>query len=529
MNAYPIDPADLRTALGTCMKSTELQALFKGAPEGAKPVLKVLFCAAVFPEKVNEECLWANLKDMEADLGEEDLTYLIENWEGEEFKKYFSDILSSRNAPKAKIGVIRKKTSEDVDLNAEAMKRRMEMEEAEAKMINEAQEAARRKAARDLLMRRSIVAFVSVCLIAAGAIVFRNVQHKREIRKEAERAAVEKIRAEEEARREQEREKARAEQEAAAALRKQKAQEREAKDKAAREARERERAARAEADKLVRGYREKFQAVRGAFRNAVLVPWKQLAPSSRPGAIDGVFICAMPEENGQFGLYEVESKSSGEIKAFRLGDDAAPAELDFAAWQDKLKEVGGIVGNGSKMYLFVPKSEDETQLSRSVCPSQIRLGKIADLVKMLNMDVSGFSFAASVHMKGRKKAIVMEPVVFDKTLNYYDIKEKVSAAIRSSIKKPTPKKIRRTVKMYDGQVIKKQMNGIILVPKNPIHFDSRYSELREEAERQECIDGKVPEEETARYEAEVAEKTLEAMTSATVSVAVKYESPANNN
>ena len=57
MNAYPIDPADLRAALGTCMKSTELQALFKGAPEGAKPVLKVLFCAAVFPEKVNEECL----------------------------------------------------------------------------------------------------------------------------------------------------------------------------------------------------------------------------------------------------------------------------------------------------------------------------------------------------------------------------------------------------------------------------------------------------------------------------------------
>jgi hypothetical protein len=535
MNAYPIDPADLRAALGTCMKSAELQALFKGAPEGAKPVLKVLFCAAVFPEKVSEECLWANLKAMEADLDDADLTYLIENWEGEEFRKYFSDIRSSRNAPKAKIGVIRKNDDAvQVDLNAEAMKRRMEMEEAEEKMFNDAQAAVRRKAARDLLVRRAIVFSLAGCLAAAGCALFWNMQRKRAIREkaemaklEAERAGWESERAKEKALREQEREKLRKEREAAAEKRRLAAQERDARNKAAREARERELAECREAEEVKKGYREKYQSVKSCFKGAVLVPWKQLAPSARPGTVDGVFSCVVPEENWRYEIYEVTSKSSGEIKVSRLRYEAAPEEVDFAAWQDKLKKNGGVVGDGRKMYLFAPQSDGPTGLPTTsvVCPSKIRLGIVCDLVTTFSMDMSGFGFAADIRAKGCKKSVSFDPVGFEKTLGRYDIERRIAAAAEASVRKPKPRKIRRTVKMYDGKIIKKHMNGVILVPVNPVHFDSRYAELRAEAERQEYMDGKVSDEDMERYNAEVSKKVQEAFASAVIEVSIKYNTP----
>ena len=83
MNDRQFDPEDLKSALGMCMRDASLQRLYKGAPKGAKKALKILFCAAVHPEKVGSEGNWGYLKSVEGDLAKEDLEYLIMNWEGQ--------------------------------------------------------------------------------------------------------------------------------------------------------------------------------------------------------------------------------------------------------------------------------------------------------------------------------------------------------------------------------------------------------------------------------------------------------------
>ena len=110
MNDRQFDPEDLKSALGMCMRDASLQRLYKGAPEGAKKALKILFCAAVHPEKVGSEGNWGYLKSVEGDLAKEDLEYLIMNWEGQELQDYFRGLLDGVNRHKPKLGIRRNRT-----------------------------------------------------------------------------------------------------------------------------------------------------------------------------------------------------------------------------------------------------------------------------------------------------------------------------------------------------------------------------------------------------------------------------------
>lgn len=245
---YPIDPADLRTALGTSMRNAQLQRLYKEAPEGAKPVLKVLFCAEVFPEKLSREGMWANIKDLEAGLSEEDVVYLAENWEDADVREYFSQMLDAGSRPKAKIGIIRnKEPAKKVDLNAEAIKRRMALQEEQERLSREKAEMNRRKKARDLFIRRAVACSLAGCLIVIGCVLFSNMRRERMVREAARKAAQAAERAEraalaekEKREREEKIAKANLEREEEEKKRQREEQEREAKNKAEREARERE-------------------------------------------------------------------------------------------------------------------------------------------------------------------------------------------------------------------------------------------------------------------------------------------------
>ena len=523
-DVWSFDPEDLKSALGMCMREASLQRLYKGAPEGAKRALKILFCAAVHPEKVGSEGIWGYLKSVEGDLAKEDLEYLIENWEGQELQDYFRRLLDGINGHKPKLGIRRNRTGveAEVDLNAEAMKRRMAMEEEEALAQAEAASLSLRKARRDAIIRNAVVIVIFSVLAVGGGIWFMSWKKERAARLEAHRIQIEEMRAEEQRKTEAENEQKRLAREAAEAERNKMLQEREARSKAEREARKLRTQEREKEEENRRLWREKFRMADAALRSAKILLWKSLPKAERPGTVDGIFTCVLPDGNGKRRYYEVQSASDGKIKVFHITGDSAPEELEFKDWMVSLQKHGGIVSNGKAVYLFMQKVDDEAIMlpNGTVFPAELRLGELHGLVRSLNMDVNSLVFKTKVQLKSMKKTLEFEPVDFSGSIPRWKIVSRIGEDVRSAVKKPKPRSIRRTVMMYDGRVVKKQMNGVILVPKNPIVTDGNYYNLREEALRQESECGKIPQEAIERYEREVEQKIALAEKEATLVVSV---------
>lgn len=523
-----IDPSDLRDALGVSMRDPGLQRVFKGAPEGAKRVLKIRFCSAVFPERVDRQKMIANVKALDGELEREDLEYLLTCEVDEELIAHFNGLLSSGKAERKEEGrsslhVIKSGLVGAVDLNAEAIKR--QISETEVKRTKEARckaAAVRRGKKKAVTVNVTCVAVVVVALAGAwfwySSLAARRAQEEK-ARIEAKQAQEAEMQRQEAERRQeterQERERAaRKEQEKARRIKA------EAERKARREAEASKRQAKLQAEEK-RQEKEslalkRFESVRKLFRNAKPLAWRTLEKTRRPGAVDGIFHCALPKANGGCDLFAVESSSDGSIKVMSVGEKES-SEMPYAEWNNKLQAYGGLIHDGVKVYLFLPKAQDACQLPpNDFDPSQIRLGELVGLVRDFWMDMIGFSFECRVTCKGLKNAISISKTSFGHYVSCYDVTSKIKEAVAATVKKPKSNK-RRTVMFYDGGIVKKQLNGVILVPRNPIRFDSKYADLRAEAERQEFEENRALDD---RYAAEVEKKVNAALESARLTVTV---------
>ena len=530
-----IDPSDLRDALGVSMRDPGLQRVFKGAPEGAKRVLKIRFCSAVFPERVDRRKMIANVKALDGELEREDLEYLLTCEVDEELIAHFNGLLSSGKAERKEGGrsslrVIKSELVGTVDLNAEAIKRQLsETEREKTKEARSKAAAVRRGKVKAVTM--NVTCVVAVVVVLAGAWFWYSSLAARRAREEKARIEAKQAQEAEMRRQEAERRKEAERQERERAARKEREEARRIKEEAERKARREaeakrkeeqenrqkvERQEEAENREQERIAREKFESVGNLFRKAKPLPWRTLDKAHRPGAVEGTFHCAIPGANGGVDLFAVESSANGSMKVVSVSEKDA-VETPFAGWNDRLQEYGGVIHNGSKVYLFQPKAKDACQLPQNdFDPSKMRLGELVGLVRDFGMDMNAYTFECRVTCKGVKNAISVSKTAFGHYVSCYDVKAKVREAVAASVKKPKSNK-RRTVMFYDGGIVKKQLNGVILVPRNPIRFDSKYADWRAEAERQEFEENRALDD---RYAAEVEKKVNAALESARLTVTV---------
>lgn len=551
-NADRIDLEDLRKALGTCMHDPDLQRMFKGAPEGAKRVLKIVFCSFVFPDSVDRRRAEVNIEAIVRELDADDFDYLRACEVEEGWKKFFQDLATSGKQPgavspgmsekaplnepeneacrRASLRVIRNEAVSGVDLNAEAIKRKIA--ESEAEKEEEVRKGAilQHRAKAQAMRKNAVCVALGVVVLACGWFWYSSYSARRaqeeKARLEAERAREAELQKEEEARRQEterleqeraarrEQEKARQVKEEAERKERQETEAKRKEDQANRQKAERqEEAERREQERLAR---ERFEFVRNLFRNAKPQPWRTLDKARRPGAVEGTFHCAIPDANGGVDLFAVESSANGSVKVVLMSEKDA-VETPFAGWNDRLRDFGGVVHDGSKVYLFLPKAKDAAPLPlNDFDPSKMRLGELAGLVRDFGMDMDGFTFECRVTCKGVKGTLTVTRTAFREYASNSDMTSKIKEAVAASVKKPKSSK-RRTVMFYDGGIVKKQINGVILVPRKPIRFDSKYSDLRAEAERQEYEEKRGLED---RYVAEVEKKVNAALESAKLTVAV---------
>lgn len=531
-----IDPAEMRTALGTCIKDKELQRLFKSAPEGAKKVLKLTFYSTVFPEKIDGHRFKVNLQAIEPELTAEDLQYLIRfethDWLKNRFKKLLAEKTGGEEVQRPrKLGILRPNANlPNVDLNAEAIKRKMEIEERERVESAERSAAARRKARMDALKKNAVFIVVAVVVAVGGLVWFSRWNAERRRRESEARVRAELLREEENARYEAEQKSIREQQEKERAERKLREEKRRAEREAEqakrleeekkrneeREAKRREEEARDAAVKLAR---EKYAEIERAFAGAKLLAWGTLPKSQRPGAVDGKFRCMIPSSKDGATCYEIDSKATGAIKVYEVGHECV-SEVDFDGWNKKLLTFGGVVHNGTQAYLFAPKAIDGGWPipPDDFNPSRMRLGDVCDLIGKYDMVMDRFAFDVRINSSALKESTLVDTVSFGESFGHRKIDEQIRNAATASVKKPKAKSRKRTVVMYDGGIVKRQMNGVTLVPRNPVRYDAKYSELRAEAERQERETASISQVELDRYQDEVRRRVEKIAASASISI-----------
>lgn len=565
-----ITDADLRNAILQCRKDPANNRYYSNAPAGARLYIGLLFYGMVYKTVIDAGRYLAAFAEIEPELNAEDIRYLLRFEDDAQMREYLENLLlfmpgtdSHRHgvASSPKIGIIRprpvssetdsigmtdrepeKKTvaenairrkletinkSEDhaVDLNAEAIKRRIEADDSERAEI-EAKNAAIALKTRKNELIRLVVSIVVVLVVLLSGFLWVNSMNKARSAREAEmakerqrlenidkerREAEEKERLEEQARKEELRETEERERRAAAErieLERRKAKEaREAAEKALEEKRA---AIMAEREALAEAKRQAAETYRKVFAGLSgirLRPWSSLPAKNRPGAVDGVFYCLMKRSGRDVELHEVSSSTNGAFTVKTIEYSGETVQLDPKQYTDSIESCGGLVVFGKNVYFLAPsKNRNGWPLpSSGFNPSDMCLDGCYSLARRYGILTDSVVFEVSVDFGGEDKSRREDfgNVDFDDTIEHRDVMERIETRVRRRVSLSMKKPPRQTVMMYDGRIIKRQADGVVFVPRRPERYDRKWRDYEAEARRQELL--------VRKYEREMLDNLNEAI------------------
>ena len=126
---------------------------------------------------------------------------------------------------------------------------------------------------------------------------------------------------------------------------------------------------------------------------------------------------------------------------------------------------------------------------------------------------------SSDEIKGASARFIVK---FCDYLDLRTIREGLAKGIEAATPRASVKQKRRTVMFYDGNILKKQMNGVVLVPRNPLRIDKNYVTYRDEGERQERETEQAGSDAEAKRRAGMERRLERALESAKMSISVKF-------
>ena len=256
---------------------------------------------------------------------------------------------------------------------------------------------------------------------------------------------------------------------------------------------------------------EKFSSLMKSFSGLQADIWRRLPKNSRPGNFEGIFHVLVPGVDSGEAIYEIKSHSNGSLDVCKLSRQGEkPVERDVYE-KDVIKN-GGMVIISGKAYIVSPQKSAGNLFpvpdSRYWTPSEIVLDGLSLLIRKYRIDTSGLVFGVSYVMPDDKSMIRIESMPYNANLTRRQILDKVTQYALKTYRPPKAKiKVKRpTVVFYDGRILKKGMNGVTYVPRNPSpeNLGRNYFNYAQEARRQERL------AEDAKREAEHAEQEARA-------------------
>lgn len=282
------------------------------------------------------------------------------------------------------------------------------------------------------------------------------------------------------------------------------------------------------ADDKIRQGVERFRWAERQFQNASALPFSLLPTYKKPGACDGDFVLISIDMDGKPEYHLVHSKAGGECLVEALNSNGVVQKVYYGELQEKLKTFGGFVCSGNVAYVLAPEDDSGScRLSEeAINPAKVRLGELYDLMREKGLNVNDLSFELWLKDMDGRDAVFVSVSKFGETVDMSKILDLYRNVARKIIKKPAgAKPMKRTVVFYDGSIPKKLLNGVMLVPRNPINPTRAWRSLRDEAERQELLAHAGPsEEEWKTYDDQIEKTARRLVSKATAFVVMKQAS-----
>ena len=389
-----------------------------------------------------------------------------------------------------------------VDLNAEAIKRRLREEEAERK-AKEAKEAAALRQAKIAALKRNLVigSIVGVILVGGG-IGFQKWNASRKARQAEARIAQEQKLKADKAAYEAQRQQAAAEAEKLRLEREEKSRKLDEESRLRREAEEKARKEKqAEEDRKWAEEKQRREAERaakaryGEFCNAFsrmpLLPWSALPKDQRPGVADKTFRCVIPNDERDLD-YLVVTSTNGSISAVQLLRSGETKPWDEKQIGEAMSQRGSLVLTDGMVYFLPAKANLEGFPfdENGIQPTQKLMGEaLYGFVSRYSLKTDGLRFAVYLEGPGVKADDdPVEELEIGRWMETHQLRKSIEERIASRIKRKAPKLKRRHAVYYDGEKLECRME-ITRVPRNPRNLrllqDEKYRKWAAQADREE--------------------------------------------
>lgn len=339
-------------------------------------------------------------------------------------------------------------------------------------------EEGRRKEARQKMVRNfveSVTLLLALCTLVGLALWWQS--HKNKVAAEAARIEAEinaeNLRQAQERDRlaREKREKDRLEREAERA-REDERRKKEQEEMARRRHEERE--ARERAEKEIRDSKERYHLYVMALKENDFDMFVKSVTNDMD-KVGGELCYLLPSATPQMPLFHVAYETNGVKRVFKLYEDGKKDEVEFDAFQETIKDVEYLVAKSGTVYFRSMRKNPATGLlpmASESDPAETFFGSLSPVLKLLKPTYDELTFDVFFMPNGSGKKIFVENLPFGCSWSRQNVRE--------AIEKNTPmsngnsyssgtrdKKFKRTVKIWNGTVIKQGVDGITYVPSSP--------------------------------------------------------------
>ncbi len=235
-----------------------------------------------------------------------------------------------------------------------------------------------------------------------------------------------------------------------------------------------EREARERAEKEIRDNKERYHLYMMALKENNFDMFVKSVTNDMD-KVGGELCYLLPSATTQMHLFHVAYETNGVKRVFKLYEDGKKDEVEFGAFQDTIKDIEYLVAKGGTVYFRSTRKKPSTGLlpmANESDPAETFFGSLSPVLKTLKPTYDELTFDVFFAPHGSGKTIFVENLPFGCSWSRRNVRE--------AIEKNTPmnngssygagsrtKKFKRTVKIWNGTVIKRGVDGITYVPSSP--------------------------------------------------------------
>jgi len=223
-----------------------------------------------------------------------------------------------------------------------------------------------------------------------------------------------------------------------------------------------------------------------SFNGVGLMFWEDMKARTRPFAVLGKWYCAVPHADKEFSLYEIMVAEES-YQVWRIQRSHEPLLTSTKDFEKAVLDSGAIYANGDvaviRGYGYVDsKSVKIPKKDETLSVGSIYFDRAHDALTRLNVDISPVFFKITLcrgnrvqHVKDVNAKEVIDRDIFAAAAHAYLLNVKRANIGPKDVHLKMP---RVTVQEYDGNMIRRGMNGITLVPRRFMYEDVQEEEFR---------------------------------------------------